>query len=150
MPKARPQRRARREVSAGGVVYRRAPQGPEFILIKAKGRWLFPKGNLEDGETPEAAALREIVEETGLPGDGLRIVGRLPSISYTFQWEGQLVFKTVHNFLVEARSDVPPTPQLSEIEEVAWFPAEAARRTLSFKNSEETLEAAIAAVESSG
>ncbi len=124
------------------------PQGPEFILIRANGRWLFPKGNLEEGETPEAAALREIAEETGLPSEGLRIVGQLPSISYAFQWEGQLVFKTVHNFLVEAQGEEPPTPQLSEVEAVGWFSADVARQTLSFKNSEKTLEAAIAAVES--
>jgi 8-oxo-dGTP pyrophosphatase MutT (NUDIX family) len=146
MPRPKPARRANREVSAGGVVYRRTPTGPEFLLIMAHGRWAFPKGNIEKGETPEAAALREIAEETGLPPASLRIVRALPPIEYAFQWEGRLVFKTVHNFLVETRADAPLSPQLSEIEEVRWFSPEAARRTLSFKNSRETLDAAIAAV----
>ncbi len=146
MPPAKSKGRASREVSAGGVVYRRTPAGPEFLLIRANGRWAFPKGNLEKGETPETAAVREIAEETGLPPASLRIVRALPPIDYAFQWQGRLVFKTVRNFLVEARADVPLSPQLSEIEEVRWFGPEAARRTLSFKNSRETLDTAIAAV----
>jgi 8-oxo-dGTP diphosphatase len=145
MPEAKPERRASREVSAGGVVYRRTPDGSEFLLIRANGRWAFPKGNIEKGETPEAAALREIAEETGLPPAGLRIVRALPPIEYAFQWQGTLVLKTVHNFLVEARANAPLRPQLSEIEEVRWFSPEEARRTLSFKNSRETLDAGIAA-----
>jgi len=145
MPEAKPKGRANREVSAGGVVYRRTPAGPEFLLIRANGRWAFPKGNLEKGETPETAAVREIAEETGLPSASLRIVGALPPIEYAFQSQGKLVFKTVHNFLVEAGADAPLSPQLSEIEEVRWFSPEEARRTLSFKNSRETLDAGIAA-----
>ncbi len=146
MPEAKPKGRASREVSAGGVVYRRTPAGTEFLLIRANGRWAFPKGNLEKGETPETAAVREIAEETGLPSASLRIVRALPPIEYAFQWQGKLVFKTVHNFLVEARADAPLSPQFSEIEEVRWFGPEAARRTLSFNNSRETLDAAIGAV----
>jgi 8-oxo-dGTP diphosphatase len=146
VPEAKPARRGSREVSAGGVVYRLTPAGAEFVLIKANGRWSFPKGNIEKGETPETAALRELAEETGLPQVSLRIVRPLPAIEYAFQWGGRLVYKTVHNFLVEAKGDAPLRPQLSEIEETRWFSPEAARRTLSFRNSRRTLDAAIAAV----
>ncbi len=147
---ARPPAKGRREISAGGVVFRQGRQEPEFALIKANGRWLFPKGNIEKRETPEGTALREISEETGLALESLRVARALPSIQYVFRWEGQLVFKTVHNYLVEHRGDGVFRPQLSEIEEAHWFTAGAARRALSFKNSRETLEAAIAAVESLG
>ena len=147
MPKTRPSG-SRREVSSGGVVFRRTAQGAEFVLIRANGRWLFPKGNVEKGESPEAAALREISEETGLDASGLRIVRPLPDIDYVFRWEGRLIFKRVHNFLVEAADGLALRPQLSEIEEVRWFGPGAARRTLSFRNSQGVLEAAIAAVQS--
>ena len=147
MPAARSSGRARREFSSGGVVFRRTQDGSEFALIKAGGRWSFPKGNIEKGETPEVTALREISEETGLPLKSLRIVSRLPDVKYVFQWQGVLVFKTVHNFLVQLTSDAPFEPQLSEIEEVQWFAPEAARRAISFKNSKQTLDAAIAGVE---
>src|SRR5207249_3332543 len=47
VPRPRQPARTRREVSAGGVVFRRMPDGPQFALIKANGRWSFPKGNIE-------------------------------------------------------------------------------------------------------
>ena len=128
-------------------MFRHTTSGAEFVLIKADGRWSLPKGNVEKDETVEEAALREISEETGLPLMGLHVVGRLPDVEYAFRWSGVLVFKTVHNFLVGLSGDPPLAPQLSEIEEVAWFSADDARRTISFKNARETLNAAITAVE---
>ncbi len=64
----RKQRRAQRETSAGGVVFRRPPDGaPRFLLIRDSYRnWGFPKGHLEPGEPPADAARREVAEETGL------------------------------------------------------------------------------------
>jgi 8-oxo-dGTP pyrophosphatase MutT (NUDIX family) len=128
------------------VVYRTSEEGPQFLLIKANGRWSFPKGAMEKGETPEVTALREISEETGLPFADLTMVRALPSIEYAFRWEGRLVFKTVHNFLVSCSGDAALSPQLSEVEEARWFDAAAARKTLSFKNSLKTLEAAVASL----
>jgi 8-oxo-dGTP pyrophosphatase MutT (NUDIX family) len=139
--------RARREVSAGGAVFRSTPAGPQFALIKANGRWGFPKGNIERNETPERAALREISEETGLPMNRLRIVSQLPPVKYSFRWDGVLVFKTVHNYLVLLTAEAAFKAQLSEIEEVKWFTPAGARRVISFKNSRSTLDAAIAGVE---
>jgi 8-oxo-dGTP pyrophosphatase MutT (NUDIX family) len=129
------------------VVFRRTPDGPQFALIKAKGRWGFPKGNIEKDETPELTALREISEETGLPKNRLRIVSQLPPVKYTFRWEGVLILKTVHNYLVLLLGDAAFNPQLSEIEEAQWFTPAGARRAISFKNSRDTLDAAIAGVE---
>jgi len=139
--------RGRIEVSAGGAVFRRTPEGPEFALIKANGRWGFPKGNIEQDETPEVTALREIAEETGLAIDQLRIVGQLSPVKYAFRSQGAPVYKTVHNYLVELDGDAAFRPQLSEVEEARWFTPAAARRAISFKNSRETLDHAIAGVE---
>jgi 8-oxo-dGTP pyrophosphatase MutT (NUDIX family) len=138
--------RARRAFSAGGVVYRQTAHGPDVALIKAHGRWSLPKGGIEKGEKPEAAALREIAEETGLPIDQLRLVRRLPDVSYAFGWHGTVAFKTVTTYLVELRGDASLAPQLSEVEDVRWFRPKAARRVISVRNWGATLDAALASL----
>jgi 8-oxo-dGTP diphosphatase len=55
--------------AAGGLVWRRSDVGlVEIVLVHrpAYDDWSFPKGKLHEGETEEAAALREVEEETGL------------------------------------------------------------------------------------
>lgn len=54
--------------AAGGIVWRRGEQGGPKVLVVHRPRyddWSLPKGKLEPGETHEAAALREVLEETG-------------------------------------------------------------------------------------
>ena len=61
--------RPRTSRAAGGIVLRPGPAGqPEVAIIHrpAQRDWSLPKGKIEADETPEAAALREVVEETGL------------------------------------------------------------------------------------
>ena len=60
---------------------------------------------------------------------------------------GGLVFKTVHNYLVQFTGDNGLTPQLSEIEEARWFTPAGARPAISFKNLKDTLDAAISGFE---
>ncbi len=113
-------------------------------MIKAAGRWSFPKGTIERDESPAVTALREIAEETGLPQEFLRVVGQLPDVDYAFRWGRGLIFKRVHYFLVELTGRAVLRPQPSEIEETRWFSTAAAAETISFKNARETLQAAIA------
>ena len=54
---------------AGGVVFRRLSGRNEYLLLRANSpaeEWVFPKGHIEAGESREAAALREVLEETGV------------------------------------------------------------------------------------
>jgi len=138
---------SRREISAGGVVFRRVQAGIEVVLIRAAGRWSFPKGAIEKAESTETAALREISEETGLPLKRLRLIAPLPDVEYAFRWGEVLVFKTVHYFLVHLTAEAPLRPQLSEIEAAAWYATDAARRAIGFKNARETLAAAVAEID---
>ena len=93
-------RRAELEVSAGGIVFRRPPDGgPRFLLIRdSYDNWGFPKGHLEDGESPAEAALRETAEETGL--DQLVLQGPIRVIDWHFRFRGRHIHKYCHFFLL--------------------------------------------------
>src|SRR6185295_18646067 len=104
------QPRAQRETSAGGVVFRRGPDGQvRFLLIRDSYKnWGFPKGHLEAGEAPEAAALREVSEETGLRD--LIARGLIDTIDWHFRFRGRLIHKVCHFFLMET-SESRTSPQ---------------------------------------
>ena len=58
-----------RYTHAGGVVVRTVDGEREYLLVEARrspGEWVLPKGHIEAGETPEAAAAREVEEEAGV------------------------------------------------------------------------------------
>jgi 8-oxo-dGTP pyrophosphatase MutT (NUDIX family) len=54
--------------AAGAVIFRRSDRGIRLLLLRAYKNWDFPKGLVEPGEEPLAAARREVEEETGLAG----------------------------------------------------------------------------------
>jgi len=63
---------------AGGIVMRIHEDAPRYLLVTAKSdsdRWIFPKGKIDAGETTEAAAEREVLEETGMMVTVIESVG---------------------------------------------------------------------------
>jgi 8-oxo-dGTP pyrophosphatase MutT (NUDIX family) len=136
--------RTRREVSAGGVVYRRTGEGEVEIALASRRTqrgdlaWGLPKGLIEDGEAKEATAVREAREETGLETE---LEEPLGETSYFYVWEGIRVAKVVHFFLLrQTGGDV--NDHDFEMEEVRWFPLEDALRTASYKGEREVLQRA--------
>ena len=113
------------EVSAGGLVI--DTTGTQGLLIgridhkDATGKrilWSLPKGHIEEGETPEQAAIREVAEETGITSS---ITKSLGVIDFWFMAGGKRIHKTVHHFMfTEVSGEL--TPQVSEVDEVSWFP----------------------------
>ena len=113
------------EVSAGGLVI--DTTGTMGLLIgrydhkDASGKrvlWSLPKGHIEEGETPEEAAIREVAEETGITS---AITKSLGVIDFWFMAGGKRIHKTVHHFMF---TEVGGTllAQESEVDEVSWFP----------------------------
>src|SRR3954454_4223251 len=90
-----------REFSAGGVLVRRLRGRWMMAAIRPAGKqpglWALPKGRIDQGESGEATALREVAEETGAHG---RSLGKLGDVRYVFTWEGERIFKVVSFFLV--------------------------------------------------
>jgi 8-oxo-dGTP pyrophosphatase MutT (NUDIX family) len=137
------------EISSGGVVVRRSGNAYEVCLVSDGRHWGFPKGLIEPGETPEAAALREISEETGIPTASLALKAPLPPAEYVYRKPngGALVFKHVHHFVVEVPEGTELHPDPAEIAEAAWLGFDVAKARLSFRNSIEVLEAARSVLE---
>jgi 8-oxo-dGTP pyrophosphatase MutT (NUDIX family) len=137
-------RRYRREISAGCVIYRRSDRGTEVALTKPAGRdaWALPKGLIETGEAPEQAAHREATEETGLTGE---IVDKIDTIKYVYTaaWEEPpaRVFKIVTFYLMQCTGgDTDRHDQ--ETEEVAWLPIAEAIARASYGTEKEILRKA--------
>ncbi|HEX7259926.1 MAG TPA: NUDIX domain-containing protein [Candidatus Saccharimonadia bacterium] len=134
-----PRLKAIREYTAGGMVFRRRGAGKIDILMiqDRKGRWTIPKGHVEEGESFEETATREISEETGLKH--LVIRDKLDKIFFFYRREGSLIYMTTHIFLIEALSDTDAlVPEDSEgIVDVKWFNTEEALKTIEYKDTEQ-------------
>ncbi|MFC5703676.1 NUDIX hydrolase [Cohnella faecalis] len=115
-----------KEISAGGVVYRKENGAIEIQLIQDRfGKMTLAKGKMEPGETIEQTALREIEEETGIVG---AIVDTLSVIAYQYEAKGRgTIHKEVHYFLVEA-TEGRLQAQVEEITGVGWYSPEEAWR----------------------
>lgn len=115
-----------RETSAGGLVVDGLDGPPELRCAALIGRtdrrgrllWSLPKGHIEQGETAEQTAIREIAEETGIRGTVLASLG---SIDYWFVTEGRRVHKTVHHYLLRFQGGELSDEDV-EVTEVAWVP----------------------------
>jgi ADP-ribose pyrophosphatase YjhB (NUDIX family) len=135
-------RRAQRETSAGGVVFRRAADGGvDYLLIRDSYRnWGFPKGHVEAAEPPADAARREVAEETGL--SDLILHGPIRVIDWYFRFRGKTIHKYCHFFLFESRHGDPVPQQEEGITECTWRPEESALATISYDNAREVLRQA--------
>jgi ADP-ribose pyrophosphatase YjhB (NUDIX family) len=111
------------EFSAGGLVVDLAGDVPLGALIGRTDRhgrllWSLPKGHIEQGETAEQAAVREVAEETGISGV---IMGELGTIDFWFVAEGRRIHKTVQHYLMRATGGELSDADV-EVSEVAWVP----------------------------
>ena len=137
--KRRTSPRAHRETSAGGVVFRRGPDGQvRFLLIRDSYKnWGFPKGHLESGEPPAEAARREVAEETGL--QELILHGPIKVIDWYFRFRGKTIHKFCHFFLFESRQGEPVPEAAEGITACVWHPLADARHTVSYDNARDVL-----------
>ena len=131
-----------RQVSAGGVIFRKNDSSIEIALIAVKGGhvWCLPKGIIDKGESPEMAAVREVSEETGLQG---RIIEKLGEINYWYyiKEEEARCRKTVHFFLIEYETGDTSQHDF-EVDLVSWFPIDDALKKASYKGERDIIEKA--------
>ena len=115
--------------------------------IDRRGRllWSLPKGHVEAGETAEAAAIREVEEETGIRG---RVLAALGTIDYWFVAEDRRIHKTVHHYLLEASSGELSDEDV-EVDEVAWVPLAELPDRLAYAGERRLAETAADLIEDS-
>ena len=133
--------RARQEISAGGVVFRSDGGRPLFLLIRdSYDNWGFPKGHLEQGEDAEHAAVREVVEETGLAAVECR--GPIETIDWFFRFRGRLIHKVCHFYLMESADERTNPQQAEGITACRWVPYDDAIGMISYANARQVLKRA--------
>jgi 8-oxo-dGTP diphosphatase len=111
-------------LAAGGIVLRRE-QPPRIALVRLRKRdeWVLPKGKLDDGETPRAAARREVLEETGHDVTVHEFLG-------TLVYDSGGRSRVVHYWRMEA-GGAPVRELMHDVRAVEWLPLESAVERLS-------------------
>lgn len=145
----KPQGPAVFECSAGGVVVREIDGALEMAVIRPRGRtlWALPKGHLDPGECAEAAARREIMEETGLTTD---LEAPLGDIRYSYTFRGKRIDKQVHFFLFRwnegpdrgAIDALEPAMRV-EVDEARWMPLLEAASRLAYAGERQVAARAV-------
>ena len=122
-----------REFSAGGVVI----DGDRLAVIRPQGRpeghWALPKGAIDQGERGIDAAVREVLEETGLIVEPVR---RLEPVKYVYQRDGERIFKVVTFWVmavVGGELGAIADEMRVEVAEVAWVPLADAPKLLAYR-----------------
>ena len=110
-----------REPTAGGVVFRRDENNQvEILLIQdAKDRWTIPKGHIEEGETAQQTAQREIGEEAGLTDT--EVLGWLGKIHFRYRRIDKLVLMTTQIYLVRDKVDTNDIQKEEWMNGIKWF-----------------------------
>lgn len=132
------------QVSAGGVAIRWKGPEPELAIVSVgpRRRWQLPRGIVDEGESPQVAAVREVREEAGVETDLIKLI---ETIEYWFRSikDGMPVryHKFVHFYLLDYRSgDVADHDH--EVEESRWVRFDEAIEMLEFKSEREVVERA--------
>lgn len=103
--------------AAGGVISN--PEG-EVLLMFRRGKWDLPKGKLDDGETLEACALREVQEETGL--HNVQLGGKITETFHYYPWKNKKVLKHSHWYRMQFTGTELTIPQIEEdILDIQWI-----------------------------
>ena len=134
----------KREFSAGGAVYKKTGDTVLWLIIKPtpsvdfpKNRYQLPKGHVEPGERVIDAALREVLEETGIKAT---IIKKILDSKYVFPFRGEKIFKVVTFFLMEYVSGEPTVND--EAEEILWLSYVEAYKQLTYSSDKQVLKKA--------
>lgn len=129
-------------VSAGGVAVRRRSGIEEVLLVGSgvHGEWRVPKGMLERGETVQAAACREVTEETGVP---VKIESYIACENWTYEYGGRGWWERCYFHRLSPLDDTIPRPD-REHAVAAWIPSSTALKGMMYESERRTVAAVLA------
>lgn len=103
-------------IAAGGVVLN---ANKDVLMIFRRGKWDLPKGKIDEGETLEQCALREVEEETGLTG--IELGEKITTTYHTYIEFGKHILKESHWYKMKCNTDQKLVPQTEEhITDIKW------------------------------
>jgi 8-oxo-dGTP pyrophosphatase MutT (NUDIX family) len=133
----------KREYSSGGIVI---DKNQVLVInmntICGKKVWTFPKGHIEKNEDPKNAALREVLEETGVE---CRIIDEKEFYisEYSFYRGKTFIHKTVRWYLMKPVRITDKIATPDEINEIKWLSFNEALNILEYKSDKEIIEKII-------
>lgn len=105
-------------LAAGGLVWN---ENEELLMIYRMGKWDLPKGKLDDGETIQDCAVREVMEETGIGNISIGPLIGITQHEYFDKYLNQEVVKESHWYFMSANGNQKLVPQIDEyIEDIKW------------------------------
>lgn len=137
------------QISAGGVAFRWRDAQAEIAIVsvKPKLRWQLPKGIVDEGESPQVTAVREVREEAGVETDLIQLIETIEYWYRSVRYGKPVRYhKFVHFYLMEyKRGDV--TEHDHEVEEARWVSFNEALQMLDFKSERDVVEKARQMIE---
>ena len=132
-------RKAKEEKSCGAVIWRAADGRRQYLLARHNGgHWSFPKGHVENDETEEETALREIREETGLQAS----IDTAFRHQVTYSPKPGIIKDVI--FFIAVPTGGAEHAQEAEISQLGWFSFQEAAERITYATDEEILLAAEA------
>ncbi len=103
--------------AAGGIVYHQ--NSNDILFIFRRNKWDLPKGKIDDGESIEQAALREVEEECGIHSH--KIIRKFKDTYHIYFFKNEWVLKKTYWFIMQCENPETLVPQAEEdITEIKW------------------------------
>jgi len=141
----------KREISAGGTVFKKQNKELLWLLVQPKRsdsskpvNWRLAKGIIEEGESTEETAKREVEEETGVK---VKILDKIGKTTYFYTFKGQKIFKIIIFYLMQYQGETGNGIDGREIEKTQWLTYQEAYQKLTFDSEKKILRKAKGTLE---